>query len=161
MRSVIIWATPWLGWLWLPLAERFKREYGARVEFVCNSHRDVAYFQSQDQGRAVDEYTDIEWMRREYGQLPSQPGQAVKARRFEDQTGWYLVDAIQTDRHWGHGFYSSGNRFPSSRPTPTYVGSLLLFNKVCQYWNDFFEAKHPDLVVGGGSGLEGSTAGVS
>ena len=59
MNRVVIWAVANFNWLWVPLAEKLKRETGAAVSFICVSPQDAEFFRGMDDRGAIDDVVTI------------------------------------------------------------------------------------------------------
>ncbi len=160
MKNIVILGQSNYNWLWLALAKRLKDEHKCKIHFICVNPQSVKYWKAQDTQGVVDTFVTTNHFFYEYDK-PAGPLEDVSriAAGYESKYKTYLVDVLQTDRHLGRGFFPAGIGHPKSRLSSKsdYKKSLSLFNKVVKFWEDYFDTKTPDLVIGIASGIIGKT----
>ncbi len=158
MNRVVIWAVASLRWVWLPLAERLKRETGAGISLICVNRQDAEFFQNMDKRGAINDVVTINHFFHSYDEVDSDEESIVnQARSIEATYGILAVDFFQADRHLGRGFSSLAPHYPRSKLSEkaSYEKSLNFFNTVLAYWEDYFEKRRPDLMIGEPGSLVG------
>lgn len=151
MKNIVIWGVSSFNWLWVPLAEELKRRHGARIHFIVTYPEGARLWKDQDKSGAIDSFTSISRFFFEYDKCADPPDVIYrKARQYEKRLNTLAVDALQTDRHLGRGFFPLGPGHPKSELSKKadYLKSVDLFNKVCAFWEDYFEKTKPDLIIG-------------
>ena len=158
MNRVVIWAVANFNWLWVPLAEKLKRETGAAVSFICVSPQDAEFFRGMDDRGAIDDVVTINHFFHAYDEVDGDEESIVRqARLNESAYGLLAVDLLQTDRHLGRGFSSLAPYYPRSKLSEkaSYEKSLNFFNHVLAFWENHFEEGQPDLIIGTPTNLVG------
>ncbi len=158
LNSVVIWASSNFNWLWVGLAGRIKRDTGAEIHFTGFYPSGTKFWTDQDKNGAIDTFTDVNKLFFEYDTC-NEPAESVykKARYYEEKYGMFLADVLQSDRHLGRGFSAAGVGHPRSKLSEKadYLKSAHMFNKVCAFWEDYFEKVKPDIILEFASGIVG------
>lgn len=163
LRSVVIWGYTNHQWLWVPLARELKRRHGATIHFVITNDASVAFWKRQDADGVIDSFTTTNHFFLEYGSMGEPDAAAFdRARRYETAYGVLAVDTLQTDRHLGRGFAAAGPGHARSRLSDqaTYEKSITLFNRVVQFWEEYFDRVQPSLIIGNTSSVVGKLCAV-
>ena len=163
MKNIIIWGISNYNWLWLPLAERLKREHNVNIHFICINVRDIEYWKRMDKHGVIDSFTAINHFFPEYDNCTDPPETIYRmARGYEERYDFLVSDALQADRHLGRGFSSAGIGHPKSELSrkATYIKSVNIFNRCMKFWEKLIGKIDPDLIIGSTSGVVGKTLSV-
>lgn len=158
MKNIVFWGSVVYKWMRRPFLEEIKKGEGASIHFICTTPQDIEYWKKEGCENLIDTFITVGGFFHEYDQC-SDPVEEIykKARDYESKYGMYIVDALQADRHLGRGFSAAGIGHPKSELSDKadYVKSVNLFNKLIEFWEEYFDKTRPDLVIGVSSGIIG------
>ncbi|KKU14090.1 MAG: hypothetical protein UX17_C0002G0023 [Parcubacteria group bacterium GW2011_GWC2_45_7] len=163
IKNVVIWGLSNYNWLWVPLAEEIKKQLEAKIHFICNTPKDIAYWKKQDRMGTIDTFITLDFFPSEYNDCSNEVEEIYKeAREYEHRYKTLVMDTLQSDRHLGRGCSAGGIGHPKSELSnnATYIKSVNMFNKAIRFWEDCFDKINPDLIIGISSGVVGKTCSV-
>ena len=158
MRNIVVWGRSNYPWLREPFLNRLKAGENAKVHFICAGPEDIIYWKKEDKGKTIDTFVTTNRFFAEYDRCFEPPEEIFgKARRYEEKYGMLVADLLQTDRHLGRGFASGGIGHPKSELSDkaSYEKSVTIYNKIIDFWEDYFDRTDPDLIIGVIAGVIG------
>lgn len=160
MKHVVLWGYLSYRLPLIALAKKLREQHGAHIHFICTTPQSVKYWRCQDDAGVIEDFVTTNHFFSAYDQCEESLEEiCAQARRYEDQYGLYVVDALQADRHLGRGFSAAGPGHPRSKLSEKvdYVKSTRIFNEFIRFWETYFDRTHADLMIGLPGGAMGKT----
>jgi len=164
MKNIVFWDIATYNWLWLPLAKRFKdMNRRCKIYFICSTKQRVNFRQAEDEDGIINRFLTTNHFFREYDNAHGSCEEIIsKARAYEKKYNMLISDALQADRHLGVGFFPGGIKHPKSQLSEKadYIKSVVIFNKIVEFWEKYLDETRPDLIIGATAGIIGKICSV-
>ncbi len=155
LNHVVIWPGNIRGNKWVSFAQEIKEQTGAQCSVLCSLPQDIPLYKKIFKGITED----IEAVIPLYDVLDSPLNGSE--RLIEEQAvaceatyGTLMTDLIQSDRHLGLAYSTSGTLYPRSRlgAKATYVRSLRTATHMLKFFDQYFQKRGTELLLMDGSG---------